>query len=409
MKQQDLNKKVLTGVIILLAVVLLYGLISQAVGRKNFSWKESYSSTNKSPYGSYLVYEMLNNIFQEDSIHSVKNHIFDQLVYSHFDRTNYIIINDYFYTDDADLEEILRFVREGNNLFIAARSFSDDFTSTLGIETTKNPAIDKDSIDIYFTAPDKKRMNFRFPAKNLSTYFSNWDDNNTEVLAETDNKKVKFIRLSLGEGAIYLTTDPLAFTNYYMIHQRNHRYISGAFSYLPDNYTTYWDEYYKRGNYRSKRPGSSNRDARSAWDYIMEQEALRWGFWLVLISLLLYAIFEGKRVQRLIPVITPLPNTTLDFTETVGRLYYQSGDHRKVALKRIKVLLEYIRSYYFLKTQTFDDEFIMSLAGKSGLPKAEIQDLCYLIGRIRNQDSISEHTLTELNQKVEHFYREGAR
>ena len=64
----------------------------------------------------------------------------------------------------------------------------------------------------------------------------------------------------------------------------------------------------------------------SAWSYIMKQESLRWGFWVLIISLLLYAIFEAKRTQRIIPVVKPLPNTTLDFTNTVGRLYFQQAD-----------------------------------------------------------------------------------
>ena len=53
-------------------------------------------------------------------------------------------------------------------------------------------------------------------------------------------------------------------------------------------------------------------------------------------------IFNAKRRQRVVPIINPLPNTTLDFTKTIGNLYYQEGNHQNIVDKKIIYFLEKI-------------------------------------------------------------------
>ena len=138
----------------------------------------------------------------------------------------------------------------------------------------------------------------------------------------------------------------------------------------------------------------------------MEREALSWAFWLVLGSILLFGMFELKRTQRTIPVIPPLPNTTLDFTETVGRLYFESRDHQAVAAKKIKLFLGFIRTHYYLKTHEFSQEFIETLASKSGVSEEDVRILCQKTSSIKNKEYLSEEELLEINARIEHFYHQ---
>ncbi|MDX2245548.1 MAG: DUF4350 domain-containing protein [Bacteroidia bacterium] len=403
MKQIPLHKKLLWGIATILAIITLYGIFSQSFGAKKFSWRESFARKSKTPYGTFLVYEMLGNLFDTDSVKEIKTPVFDQLVYQNYSQSSYIFINENFPVDETDVDEMVSFVKQGNNIFIAAYYFPDALKNRLGFENLSYLQSEEDSLDIHFLGEEASK-NYRFPGVKMINYFNSWNEDRTKVLAETTEGYAKLLEISIGEGRFFLSTDPRIFTNYYMIHPQNHQYISRVFSLLPENQTVFWDEYYKIRNLRSQR-GNDSQDRPSAWDYIMEQEALRWGFWVFLVAIFLYAVFEGKRTQRLVPVIKPLPNTTIDFTETIGRLYYQSADHKKIATKRIKVLLEYIRSRFFLKTHVFDDEFIRNLSGKSGLPEADIRDLCQMIGRIRDKGEISEEELIALNRMVEDFYQ----
>ncbi len=87
-----------------------------------------------------------------------------------------------------------------------------------------------------------------------------------------------------------------------------------------------WDEYYRYSH--------NNRNF-SAFSYILGNDSLRLAFWLLLLLFLLIYLFESKRRQRQVPVITPLRNTSLDFVRTIGRLYYQRRDNHNLATKMV--------------------------------------------------------------------------
>ena len=397
------------GIGAILFISILYGLFYE--GKKNHSWQESYTHTSKEPYGTYILHELLGEIFDTDSLKESNEEIFDQLVYEELAGKNYIIINNYFPADEADVDEMVRFIREGNQIFIAARGFSDEMTDRFDVQISVSSFDSEELVDIQFEDKNLSSESYTFPARRMGAYFSKWDDRRAIVLAKTEDKEAKLLKFPIGKGALYLSSDPIAFTNFFMVHPENHEFVSNMLSYLPDDHDVIWDEYYKVRNLRRKQfegnDDSSNSD--SAISYIMRQESLRWGFWVIIISLLLYAIFEAKRTQRIIPIIKPLPNTTLDFTETVGRLYFQQTDHKKVASKKIKIFLEYIRSHYFLKTQEFNSDFLETLAGKSGITLEETKKLFRLIDHVQKRQIISEDMLIELNNYIDHFYREGAR
>ena len=97
---------------------------------------------------------------------------------------------------------------------------------------------------------------------------------------------------------------------------------------------------------RLLRESGFDADQQSIFRYIFTQPALTWAYYLVLIGLLFYALFAGKRTQRVIPVVEPPRNTSLEFAQTVGRLYFQQGDHDNLARKKIQYFLAGLRERY---------------------------------------------------------------
>jgi hypothetical protein len=120
-------------------------------------------------------------------------------------------------------------------------------------------------------------------------------------------------------------------------------------------------------------------------------------------ALLLFMAFEAKRRQRIIPVVRPLANSTLEFTQTVGRLYYQHRDHKNMAEKKIAWFLDHLRSQYFVRTADFDDELYNRMQAKTGIAREEIVGLFDLIRQVRSQATISEEQLLRLSQKTDKF------
>ena len=87
-----------------------------------------------------------------------------------------------------------------------------------------------------------------------------------------------------------------------------------------------FDSDYKEGTYASDSP----------LRFIFSQPSLKWAWLLALFFIITFMLFNAKRRQRAIKIITPLRNTTVQFTKTVANLYYESKDHTNIIDKKMK-------------------------------------------------------------------------
>jgi hypothetical protein len=139
--------------------------------------------------------------------------------------------------------------------------------------------------------------------------------------------------------------------------------------------------------------------------FILSRTALAWAYGITIVSLLCYVLFEAKRRQRIIPVVSPPQNATLEFVDTIGRLYYQHGDHKNLAQKKITYFMESIRTRFYLKTGILDEEFVDRLSEKSNVEREQVKMLISLIRKISESDSVSEDMLIRLSDMIERFNR----
>ena len=135
--------------------------------------------------------------------------------------------------------------------------------------------------------------------------------------------------------------------------------------------------------------------------YLLSQPALKWAWFLAWIAFVIFMIFNAKRRQRVIPIIEPLKNTTIDFTKTIGNLYYQEKDHQNIAEKKIIFFLEKIRNEYYIDTFNLDETFINRVNQKTGRPKKDIENVVIMIKKIRNQSITTENELITFNELLE--------
>src|SRR5690606_995155 len=149
-----------------------------------------------------------------------------------------------------------------------------------------------------------------------------------------------------------------------------------AMSYLPgqnlyfDSYTKYFNSYY----------GDAEQKSDLGW--FLEQSAFKWAWYWALFFMLLFIVFNAKRRQRIVQVIKPLSNTTVEFVKTISNLYYETQDHKNLVHKKITYFLEKVRTDYNLDTSLLDEEFIDRLAAKSGKKKEQVAKLINLIKRL---------------------------
>ncbi|GAB3793414.1 hypothetical protein GCM10028819_05000 [Spirosoma humi] len=382
--------------LILLVTITAYVLF-EYYRPKPIDWKATYENDDKIPFGTQALFELLPDVIQPSTIETVRLPIYTLLTERKLSTpSNYVAICQKFDADKNDLKQLSAYVARGNNAFISAYELPDSLGVTLGFKAEVKDESKADST---------LRQNFVNPSLHTETGYNFFHDDGRNfltikrptlitILGRNGRKEPTFIRINYGKGHFFIHNLPLAFTNYYVLDQKTADYAFKALTYLPPR-TTYWDEYAKQGRF--------NEDEQSIFRYIRSQPALNWAYYLVAFGLIFYAIFAGKRTQRIIPVVEPPANTSLDFVQTIGRMYFQQGDHENLARKKIQYFLADLRERYGLNTTSLDKEFVEALSRKSGVPLNETADLVRLLRDAQKSISLSEFDLITLNQAMENF------
>jgi hypothetical protein len=419
------NKNIIIMVVVYAVILILIGVFQP----REIDWTPTFAAHDKIPYGTFVARERLADIFP-DSIKTVNESIYKTLHKNHFTQTNYILIEPQWNASRSDVRELLNFAADGNNVFIASQNIPFRLLDTIGIhlqyaipnflqKITKTDT--SSSLPVTLVNPEfGKDSLYEFETNNIPEYFSaaiepvvqdsnqviNDDEEipvhdstqaplaqKAQILSTVSDTNPIFIRVPVGKGFIYLHSYPFAFTNYYLLKDSTRGYAEHCLSYLPKG-KVFWDEHYKT-------------DARvqhvTTLGYILHNPSLRWGYFTGIAFLLIFVIFSIKRRQRIIPVVAPFRNTTLEFTETIGRLYFNRGDAKNIAEKKIRHFHEYVRSRYYVDTNVLDAEFINKLSNKSSLEIERIQYLTQVVRALQSKQNIADSELIQLNELIEYF------
>ncbi len=385
---------------------------------------ETYKSDDKNPFGSYIAYNDFKKLFQYRYVDVNKKPFADAWLDMQEYSTNtkyslYIIITRNLMVSYNESEALLSFVKEGNDLFIAADYIDDYFLKKINCrqqrdleiasETEGSMKITSVSLQRDFADNNTLYQYFYYPFLNS---FYDFDSLHTKVLGLNETGKANYIVVFFGKGRLYLHAAPRTFSNYFLLTQHNYLYLENILKYLrPEPKNIFWDEYFK-GKMINRKTRNQNFDDQkneadnfSSLSVINKNPPLLWAFWLCISLIIIYVIFNIKRKQRIIDEKKPNVNTTLAFTETIGRLYLQKKNNKRIAEKMITYFYEYIRSRFFLNTSQVNPEFISSLSGKSGIEITATEKLFGAINEVQSKKEITDAELLSLNEQVESFYK----
>ena len=379
--------------IIIGSILLIIYLVIQYNKPAPVNWQPSLAAADKIPFGTFVLRERLTDIFPGAKVTNT-----NQSVYNFFRRQikpgNYIIIAKSVTITKADFEQMVKYIRAGNNVFISTFTWDGAFANKLRLETGVED--DNKAASIKFNSKSlKNSSSYKFD-KDISTqYFSSIDTARATIISSNKNGKANYVRYRFGKGSLLLCANPELFTNYSLLKPQGADYAAKALSFLPAHSNIYWDQY-------------QNKDIaidRSPLRVFFTSPSLQWAFYISLLGLALFVLFEVKRRQRVIPIIAPLKNSTVDFVEVVGKVYYERRDNANIAHKKILYLLSFLREQYQLKTTQLDKEFAESLVWKTGADTAFVQDLVDYINYIGQQNTVNDKELIELNRLIEKFYQ----
>ncbi|WP_422861096.1 DUF4350 domain-containing protein [Flagellimonas sp. W118] len=394
-------------VITIFSLVVLGIIVTEIVRPKPINWRPSYTAVDKIPFGCYVLYNELSTMFDKSEIKTVEESVYDALVNKGDSRTsNYIFINDYVDLDEQETNQILDYVSEGNTVFIAATGFGWQLSDTLNVEIGSDYSVEEGSSILKFTNNEIRDQKYELSRGNFNSHFTSVDSTNTTILGHIsytvdnfiDDKpsqkvtKPNFIKTKFGDGYFILNTTPVAYSNYYML-KGNQDYVSHTLSYLENQDVLYWDNYKKAGRVVINSP----------MRFVLNQTALKWAYYLTMLGLLLFVFFKAKREQRIIPVIEPLKNSSVEFAQAVGSLYHQNKDFTDLNHKKINYFLAYIRNRYLMDTSQLNEKTIQVLAAKAGKEPKRTKELMEYIIHLKNKKSHTEQESIELNKKITAF------
>ncbi|MFC4219147.1 DUF4350 domain-containing protein [Flagellimonas marina] len=394
-------------VIALFALVVVVIIITEIARPKPINWRPSYTSTDKIPFGCYVLYNELPSIFPDDTIETVDKSVYDLMVSR--DSTlssNYIFINEYIDLDEQETHQLLKYVEQGNSVFISATGFGWPLLDTLNISIESDYNLKEGTAVLNLTHNQFNNEQFELSRGVFNSHFTSVDSTNTTILGhitytkenflenqpEITVTKPNFIKTKFGKGHFILSSTPQAYSNYYML-KGNQDYVAHTFSYLQNKGLLYWDNYKKSGRIIINSP----------MRFVLTQPALKWTYYLTILGILLFVLFRGKREQRIIPVIEPLKNSSVEFAQAVGSLYHQNKDYTDLIHKKLNYFLAYLRNRYQIDTSQLDEKTIQVLASRAGKEVRETKKLVEYIVTLKQKNTHTEQDSIELNKRITAF------
>lgn len=381
----------------ILVLLLVTIVVIDSNRPKPIDWTPTYSLKDKIPFGLYVLDNEIGSLLKNQKIEK-----FNSTPYEFFqgnydynedqEKGTYLIISKIPNLDSQSISKICQYVGNGNNAFISSEIIPNELLDSLNLKMDNEYKF-SDSIYNWLTNKRLGNKKYKIIEGVNNNYFSKIDSQNTTVLGcqNGDSTRVNFVKVNYKSGSFYLHTQPVAFTNFHLLKGNHYEYAQKVLSYIPMG-KVFWCINEQNGEVISQSP----------MRYILSQPALKWAWYLFLIGMILFILFNAKRKQRIVPIKIPLANTTVDFTKTIGNLYYQEGDHNTIIDKKIIYFLEKIRNEYLMETLKLDDDFIQKLHHKSGKKREDIQHVVALINAYRKNSFHSvEEDLIQINNAIE--------
>lgn len=376
-------------------------ILASCSQEKETDWSVSMDRNGKEPYGCQIAYQHLNELFPYADIKRGGNIM--SYVKSINRKTNnkgghlIFLISSNFWIDSAGMAAFNEFVENGNVIVLFSEKMSAPLTEYFQLKPmnvshiTNNAHTDSGIVQQISIQYNNELHDFRFRGNPIRPFHFASDSVQHDtslhaILGYTDigDSPHILVRHS-GNGAFILGSSAIPFTNYFLLQGENRRYYEYLLSWINEDIESI--------RWYSKALLLANQEEGNSW---LKFPPLFYAFVSILLLFLLYAYFEGKRRQRAIEPWPEKKNASLEFVETIGRLYFNKGDHKNLAEKMIRIFQDFLRQHYQLKPNEWNDDLALQIARKSDLPLHECKECISFIDYICHTSQIEEGDIKSL-------------
>lgn len=384
--------------------------------------KKEIKDQKRNSEGGYLLYQLLKEYKNTVSLKTIQDPLKNTLESYKTDYpTVYFLLDREISVSQEDMDTLYNFVKTGNSAFIATKELNSKFYNYFFYNQPISYFRDTVHKLNFYHDDLKLRKHYPLKIKRKSkvkkhrwNYIEVEESFYTELAIISTDKKYErpiFIKFKVGDGWIYLHSVPEAFYNASMFTEEGLEYAESVFSNLPKGHYLWhehskkWDPFkdYKKNNRNNNNKRSIEND--SPLKYILNNRALTWAYLTLLISLLLYIIFKTKRKQRVIPAIEPNNNNSLEFINTVSKLYLRQNKHHKFIKHYELSFIHFIRDKYYINSSQIDDSFINQVSLKSEIEVEKIEEIFNDMRVAKSSSNFAAEALINLHKKIEYFYK----
>jgi len=370
--------------IVFFSLVLLVYVTYTIMKPPPVHWLITFRTMDKNPFGAYILNERASDLFHS---YSVSNATIAQ----YGKKDNLLVLGDRVDLGHVDLARLNELLDEGVSVLIGSNFFGKRMQDSLGFSTNYLPSFLGSSIlESGESGLTIGKRTYLFPQEIMYNFFDLTNQDGWEVLAKSGNGPVAIARTQ-GKGKLILVTNPLVFTNFGLLYNKNHVVAEHFLRQLPAE-SLHYTMYYQFGKTGATTP----------LRYFLSEPPLRWAIYLGLFSVMVLLGIDAWRKQRGIPEIHPPTNSSIEYARTLGGLFFREANHHRTAMKLIAHFFSEIRERYWLEPD-HTEKFYEQLAGKSGVEKAHVISTFQLIELARKRTTLSESQLVELSKKIDVF------
>jgi hypothetical protein len=400
-------------------------------------WPVTFESWDDTPYGCYMVAELLAEYAGNNDVWVVEQDFatFNEATADITDAL-YVLPGKDLYFRDVDWEAIKDFASRGNTVLMAVEVLPTAIQNELFVSPPSKKI--EPYVKTVYGTPDslsqwmfyyRQNMDLANRSWMFQTTYSNTKSDGFEILAsavdsvyqdttgyDSENYSLcVLVRKKIGKGWLYFTSAPLLITNLALKSEAGFQYWNAQ---IADMHFTqvYWDEYIRLpyanlvNNYTSETPEGKEsgngppqsqdlempNDYKSPLHFIISNLPLLLAYLLIITALLLFIIINSKRRMRPIPVAERRENTSLQFAETVARMYYVEGKHADLVKQQERIFMHNVRKRYRLDIRALSEADEQKLIQRSGQPADRISYIFNIFRDCRSGAPITGNQLEAL-------------
>lgn len=337
----------------------------------------------------------------------------------------YFYIGKNYYLSTSEIKFLKGYIENGATVFISANNIPEElFQSFDALKRFSMKSYYSDSAISKFRNKQVSPNRFSFINKVKShtasvrwSYFDVLPEfDNAEEVSDVVNKERSMVQISTihltpdasdflciyyGEGRLYLHSNPVFFSNYYLTTEPGRKYTMKVLGHLP-NEPMWFD---LSGGIR--KPDSKTGDnARPMYDFISSDASLKYAWWILIGGVVVFLIYGGRRKQRAIPVLAVPQNNTLALVEAIGHFYLKEKSYVSVFKREWNQFLGFIRFNLRFPLNELDKNSALLLSERSGVSMETIEAVFAMYAKYSIFSEITADELLDVTNTINKFYQE---